>query len=175
MSTKCTLPKVPIIQDNILQLRSKSISQGPAPVLRSRKQVRLLQHGKHAVYACDQLAALLHSEMKIDYDHHTASCAHSSPTDVEKSANPREVMGLLAHPPGASITPSPLKLDLVGILAMNPYPAGTRVFFWANNAQIVYGTVESTSRMPDGTQVLVIKKDGGGTVCLPAAGITKVT
>jgi hypothetical protein len=27
--------------------------------------------------------------------------------------------------------------------------AGTRVFFWASNAKIVYGTVQSTSRMPD--------------------------
>ncbi|RDB20949.1 hypothetical protein Hypma_011465, partial [Hypsizygus marmoreus] len=58
---------------------------------------------------------------------------------------------------------------------MNAFPAGTRVFFWASNAQIVYGTVESTSRMSDGTQVLVIREDGGKTVCLPAAGITKVT
>ncbi|KAF8228921.1 hypothetical protein L208DRAFT_1402881 [Tricholoma matsutake] len=58
---------------------------------------------------------------------------------------------------------------------MNAFPAGTRVFFWASNAQIVYGTVQSTSRMPDGTQVLVIRDDSGRTVSLPAAGITKVT
>ncbi|KAF9458670.1 hypothetical protein BDZ94DRAFT_1313086 [Collybia nuda] len=61
------------------------------------------------------------------------------------------------------------------------FPAGTRVFFWASNAQIVYGTVQSTSRMSDrpyaikGTQVLVIRDDHGKIISLPAAGITKVT
>lgn len=63
------------------------------------------------------------------------------------------------------------------------HQAGTRVFFWASNAQIVYGSVDSTSRMPDvsvfyhfnhfllrfsqGTLVLTIKLDGGRTVSLP--------
>lgn len=35
------------------------------------------------------------------------------------------------------------------VVTPNTSQAGTRVFFWASNAQIVYGTVQSTSRMPD--------------------------
>ncbi|KAF8058959.1 hypothetical protein FPV67DRAFT_1675801 [Lyophyllum atratum] len=58
---------------------------------------------------------------------------------------------------------------------MSEYPADTRVYFWASNGRIIYGSVEYTSRMPDGTIILRIKTDEGGTVCLPAAGITKVT
>ncbi|KIL69622.1 hypothetical protein M378DRAFT_156847, partial [Amanita muscaria Koide BX008] len=51
---------------------------------------------------------------------------------------------------------------------------GTKVFFWDAKSQLVYGTVQSTSRMSDGTQVLVIKDDKGTIVTLPAAGVTKV-
>ncbi|TFK76590.1 hypothetical protein BDN72DRAFT_891621 [Pluteus cervinus] len=58
---------------------------------------------------------------------------------------------------------------------MNAFPAGTRVFFWGANAQIVYGVVQSTSRLPDGTQVLVILDQSGQTLSLPAASVTKVT
>ncbi|KAF8054490.1 hypothetical protein FPV67DRAFT_1682573 [Lyophyllum atratum] len=57
---------------------------------------------------------------------------------------------------------------------MPAYPTDTRVFFWACNGCVVYGNVKSTSRMPDGTIILIIKTDEGRTVCLPAAGITKV-
>lgn len=52
------------------------------------------------------------------------------------------------------------------------------MFFWASNAAIIYGTVESTSRMPDGTLVLAIKTDEDEekkqkVVHVPAAGVTK--
>ncbi|TFK42721.1 hypothetical protein BDQ12DRAFT_676698, partial [Crucibulum laeve] len=57
---------------------------------------------------------------------------------------------------------------------MNAFPAGTRVFYWAANGQIVYGTVQSSSLMSDRTQVLTIREDSGTTVTLPAAGVTKV-
>ncbi|KAF8060945.1 hypothetical protein FPV67DRAFT_314619 [Lyophyllum atratum] len=44
---------------------------------------------------------------------------------------------------------------------------GTRVFFWASDAQIRYGTVLDTTRLIDGTQVLSIKPDNGEQVSLP--------
>ncbi|SJL18229.1 uncharacterized protein ARMOST_21807 [Armillaria ostoyae] len=34
------------------------------------------------------------------------------------------------------------------------------------------GVVESTSRTSDGTLMIVIKRDSGGTVTLPAAGVS---
>jgi hypothetical protein len=34
---------------------------------------------------------------------------------------------------------------------MNAFPNGTRIFYWDVNGTIKYGTVESTSRMGDGT------------------------
>jgi hypothetical protein len=58
---------------------------------------------------------------------------------------------------------------------MNAYPNGTRGFYWDVNGQINYGTVESTSRMTDGTQVLNIKVDGGKIVSLPVSSVSKVT
>lgn len=57
---------------------------------------------------------------------------------------------------------------------MNPYPAGTRVFYWASNARIIYAEVASQSRMPNGTIVLELKADNGIVVWLPAAGVTKM-
>jgi len=51
---------------------------------------------------------------------------------------------------------------------------GTRVFFWASDAQIRYGTVLDATRLKDGTQVLNIKPDDGEPVFLPAAGVTLV-
>ncbi|KII88671.1 hypothetical protein PLICRDRAFT_110171, partial [Plicaturopsis crispa FD-325 SS-3] len=44
---------------------------------------------------------------------------------------------------------------------------GTRVFFWGPDGDIKYGTVQSTSHMAEGTQVVVIKVDNGTTVSLP--------
>jgi hypothetical protein len=42
---------------------------------------------------------------------------------------------------------------------MNAFPNGTRVFYWDVNGTIKYGTVESTSRMTDGTQVVNVLVD----------------
>lgn len=67
----------------------------------------------------------------------------------------------------------PLKIQT--ILAMNAFPSGTRVFYWGANGEINYGTVQSTSRMADGTQILVIKEDSGKNTTLPAAGVSKVS
>ncbi|EDR10976.1 uncharacterized protein LACBIDRAFT_316028 [Laccaria bicolor S238N-H82] len=58
---------------------------------------------------------------------------------------------------------------------MNAFPAGTRVFYWCSTGPIIYATVQSSSRLPDGTQLLVIKDDNGETVTLPAAGVTLVS
>ncbi|KIO13178.1 hypothetical protein M404DRAFT_992756 [Pisolithus tinctorius Marx 270] len=43
---------------------------------------------------------------------------------------------------------------------MNAYPNGTRVFFWTSAGEIKYGIVQSTSRLADGTQVIVIDLEG---------------
>ncbi|KAK0434269.1 uncharacterized protein EV420DRAFT_1488714 [Desarmillaria tabescens] len=51
---------------------------------------------------------------------------------------------------------------------MNAFQAGTRVSFFDANGQLVTGVVEATSRLSDGTQMVLIKRDNGGTVTLPA-------
>jgi hypothetical protein len=58
---------------------------------------------------------------------------------------------------------------------MNAFPNGTRVFYWDVNGTIKYGTVESTSRMGDGTQVINVRVDGGSLVSLPVSSVSKVT
>ncbi|EDR05303.1 uncharacterized protein LACBIDRAFT_303084 [Laccaria bicolor S238N-H82] len=58
---------------------------------------------------------------------------------------------------------------------MNAFPTGTRVFYWCSTGPIIYATVQSSRRLPDGTQLLVIKDDNGETVTLPAAGVTLVS
>ncbi|KDR81475.1 hypothetical protein GALMADRAFT_134911 [Galerina marginata CBS 339.88] len=59
---------------------------------------------------------------------------------------------------------------------MNAFPAGTRVFFWTSNGDVEYAVVQSSSRLPDGTQILVLKLEGKDkTATLPAAGVTKVS
>ena len=50
-----------------------------------------------------------------------------------------------------------------------------KCFYWDVNGTIKFGTVESTSRMMDGTQVLNIKVNGGGIVSLPISSISKIT
>ncbi|KIM49262.1 hypothetical protein M413DRAFT_21514 [Hebeloma cylindrosporum] len=59
---------------------------------------------------------------------------------------------------------------------MNAFPNGTRVFFWTSNGDIEYASVVSSSRLPDGTQILVLKLESADkTATLPASGVTKVT
>ncbi|KAJ7731313.1 hypothetical protein DFH07DRAFT_847404 [Mycena maculata] len=55
------------------------------------------------------------------------------------------------------------------------FPAGTCVFFWDGKGQTVRGTVERISRAADGTVFLDVKEDGGRTVSMPAASVTKET
>ncbi|KAF9239588.1 hypothetical protein BU15DRAFT_74444 [Melanogaster broomeanus] len=58
---------------------------------------------------------------------------------------------------------------------MNAFPNGTRVFFWNAGGEIKYGTVQSTSRLTDGTQVVVVAVDGGeGHRSLPVSSVSKV-
>lgn len=68
-----------------------------------------------------------------------------------------------------------LPLRWHSIQAMNTFPAGTRVFFWGALSAVVYGTVQSTDRLPDGTQIVRIQDDDGKAFTLPAASVTKVT
>jgi len=59
---------------------------------------------------------------------------------------------------------------------MNAFPPGTRVFFWTAGGEVEYAIVQSLNRLPDGTQILVLKIEGKNhTATLPAAGVTKVS
>ncbi|KAK0466676.1 hypothetical protein IW261DRAFT_1520578 [Armillaria novae-zelandiae] len=59
------------------------------------------------------------------------------------------------------------------ILVMNMFPAGSRVFFYDSTGQLVRGVVESTSRMADGTQMVVIRRDNGVIMTFPSASVSK--
>ncbi|KAK0244931.1 hypothetical protein EDD85DRAFT_932887 [Armillaria nabsnona] len=51
---------------------------------------------------------------------------------------------------------------------MNAFPVGSHVSFFNSIGKLVTGVVQSTSRMSDGTLIVVImKRDNGGTVTLP--------
>ncbi|KAK0185409.1 hypothetical protein F5146DRAFT_1143865 [Armillaria mellea] len=49
---------------------------------------------------------------------------------------------------------------------MNVIP-GLRVFFYDSTGQLVRGVVEFTSRVADGTKMIIVKIDDRGTVTLP--------
>ena len=52
---------------------------------------------------------------------------------------------------------------------------GTRIWMWAANSEVVYRTVEAMNRMPDGTQVVVVRLDGTErTVTIPAATVARM-
>ncbi|SJL14718.1 uncharacterized protein ARMOST_18185 [Armillaria ostoyae] len=55
---------------------------------------------------------------------------------------------------------------------MNVFTIGSRVFFYDSAGRLTGGVVESTSRMSDGTLMIVIKRDSGGIVTLPASGVS---
>ncbi|KAH6918721.1 hypothetical protein BKA70DRAFT_1416700 [Coprinopsis sp. MPI-PUGE-AT-0042] len=48
----------------------------------------------------------------------------------------------------------------------------TRIFFWASTGQVVYAAVESSSRLTDGTQILVLRTDDNRVITMPACGVT---
>lgn len=77
-----------------------------------------------------------------------------------------------------SLSPQPLKTRhlcaVSTVLAMNAFPNGTRVFYWASGGEIKYGTVQATNRMADGTQIVVVKVDGEGHAQLPVSSLVKV-
>ncbi|KAK0185359.1 hypothetical protein F5146DRAFT_1069943 [Armillaria mellea] len=54
---------------------------------------------------------------------------------------------------------------------MNVFPAGSRVAYFNSSGQLSAGVVQSTTRMSDGTQLVLIKLGSGGTVTLPAASV----
>ncbi|KAK0479328.1 hypothetical protein IW261DRAFT_1480282 [Armillaria novae-zelandiae] len=51
--------------------------------------------------------------------------------------------------------------------------AGSCVFFYNSIGRLVRAVVESTSRMADGTQMIVIKCDNGMIMTLPAASVSR--
>ncbi|KAK0201351.1 hypothetical protein DFS33DRAFT_1346512 [Desarmillaria ectypa] len=54
---------------------------------------------------------------------------------------------------------------------MNLFPAGSHVFFHDSTGRVVKGVVESTSRMGNGMQIIVIRCDNGGQITLPASSV----
>ncbi|EAU88334.1 hypothetical protein CC1G_05100 [Coprinopsis cinerea okayama7 len=57
---------------------------------------------------------------------------------------------------------------------MNAFPPGTRVFFWQSTGEVIYATVQSSTRLQDGTQMLTLKADDNRVMTIPAAGVTHV-
>ncbi|KAJ7502674.1 hypothetical protein B0H11DRAFT_1989605 [Mycena galericulata] len=56
----------------------------------------------------------------------------------------------------------------------NTFPAGTRVFYWNNAGQSVYGTVQRAARGADGELVVEIKVDATGSIItIPARAVTR--
>ncbi|KAK0472573.1 hypothetical protein IW261DRAFT_1507132 [Armillaria novae-zelandiae] len=55
---------------------------------------------------------------------------------------------------------------------MSIFIIGSRVFFYDSAGRLARGVIESTSRTADGTLLIVIKRDSGETVTLPAAGVS---
>ncbi|PBK92058.1 hypothetical protein ARMGADRAFT_1081481 [Armillaria gallica] len=58
---------------------------------------------------------------------------------------------------------------------MNVFTIGSRVFFYDSAGRLTGGVVESTSRLSGasiGTLLIVIKRDSGGIVTLPAASVS---
>ncbi|PBK91233.1 hypothetical protein ARMGADRAFT_218778 [Armillaria gallica] len=54
---------------------------------------------------------------------------------------------------------------------MNVFNVGSRVSFYDSTGRLVNGTVQSITRTSDGTQLILIKRDNGGTVTLPSASV----
>ncbi|SJL15564.1 uncharacterized protein ARMOST_19065 [Armillaria ostoyae] len=57
------------------------------------------------------------------------------------------------------------------IWLMNVFNAGSRVSFYDSTGRLVNGTVQSITRTSDGAQLVLIKRDNGGTVTLPSASV----
>ncbi|EDR12909.1 uncharacterized protein LACBIDRAFT_323739 [Laccaria bicolor S238N-H82] len=57
--------------------------------------------------------------------------------------------------------------SLLGIPPPNPYPKGTRVWYNMCSGGLMFATVDSTGRLPDGTILLTIINDDGERVTLP--------
>ncbi|KAI3998139.1 hypothetical protein EV121DRAFT_297810 [Schizophyllum commune] len=57
---------------------------------------------------------------------------------------------------------------------MNPFRVHDRIWYWNGASRTVFGTVVAIERLADGTQLLIIQRDTGGRVSLPADTVTKV-
>ncbi|KAJ7603239.1 hypothetical protein DFH06DRAFT_1256624 [Mycena polygramma] len=57
---------------------------------------------------------------------------------------------------------------------MSAFPTGTRITYWNAAGQVVYGTVQRASKIPDGTLVVEVREDSGKLITLPATSVTKV-
>jgi hypothetical protein len=57
---------------------------------------------------------------------------------------------------------------------MNTFVNSTCIFYWDVNGTIKYGTVQSTSRITDGTQVVNVKVDGEEIVSLLISSISRM-
>ncbi|KAK0447501.1 hypothetical protein EV421DRAFT_1786525 [Armillaria borealis] len=62
---------------------------------------------------------------------------------------------------------SQLKISPQTIWLMNVFNAGSRISFYDSTGRLVNGTVQSITRTSDGAQLVLIKRDNGGTVTLP--------
>ncbi|KAK0445639.1 uncharacterized protein EV420DRAFT_922058 [Desarmillaria tabescens] len=51
---------------------------------------------------------------------------------------------------------------------------GSSIFFYNSFNQVVRGVVENTSRMTDGTQMVVIRCDNGRIITLPSASVIQL-
>ncbi|KAI6025404.1 hypothetical protein BKA83DRAFT_3384621 [Pisolithus microcarpus] len=73
------------------------------------------------------------------------------------------------------MNPTATIVTVLTVLAMNAYANGTRLFFWTAAGDVKYNTVQSTSRLADGTQIIVIDIDGGeGRRSLLVSSVSKV-
>ncbi|KAG7439889.1 uncharacterized protein BT62DRAFT_1013339 [Guyanagaster necrorhizus] len=112
-------------------------------------------------------------QVKWIYD----DCGLTSVPDGGAACNDRKKDDLYLVPVNNEYTPSarnfgipqinwgPLRLQIQiyiniappTILSMNVITAGSRIFFYDSTGRIVRGVVENTSRMADGTQIVLVK------------------
>ena len=84
--------------------------------------------------------------------HYTSSADYSSSSSFSQFPS--------SHSPLSSLPSHITHFAPSTRITMNAFPNGTHVFYWDVNGTIKYGTVESTSHMMDGTQVINVLVDG---------------
>ncbi|KAI5887311.1 uncharacterized protein SCHCODRAFT_02516581, partial [Schizophyllum commune H4-8] len=58
---------------------------------------------------------------------------------------------------------------------LTSFQVSDRVWFWDGASRTVTGTVHAIARLADGTQLVVIRRDQGGEVSLPADTVTRIS